>query len=81
MKDIVYMLFGMLQSKATLYINISLLILGLVFMVIGSIMYINKSKTVEGKTPKKYLALPIAGVVLIVGELVQIGIYLMVVGI
>ncbi|NLY21654.1 MAG: hypothetical protein GXZ08_10310 [Tissierellia bacterium] len=79
MKDIINMLFEMMQSKVTLYINISLLILGLILLVSGSIMYIKKSKDVKGKTPKKYLALPIVGAILTVGELVQIGIYLMVV--
>lgn len=70
---------AMMKSEVTLYMYIAILLIGLVVTVVGFKNYRRKMKSGEVVVGKRYLILPGIGIFLIVSQIIQIGIYFMVV--
>lgn len=71
--------FGLMQHKRTLYIHAFFLALGVAIMITGLIFYFRRKEKSTAGIPKKYLALPIGGAILVICETLQIAFYLLMV--
>ncbi len=81
LRDLLSFSFELMQNRMTLYIYIFFLILGTTIMIAGVIIYLRKRGKGSTKVPKKYLAMPIVGAMIVGCEILQIAFYLLMVNI